>query len=620
MKLDATLRCLGADRVIWIDDHFNETPPLLAHMLVANLELTEACAFPEFARAFAEDTDDADPAGAIQAVLETLEQVRRDEMTEIFLRRQQEAEGVPTRELPTGIFERACALLGVHEDDRWSFQGYQAKLRTAHADGDGGIAYIVDLKDTDAVPGAGKRGLDVLRNLAGLKSKATAFILTHEATIAEEAQRETEYQADLRDLGVLSGVPICVVSKQRLADGDIENEEMEEVLRVAVKRAGLRKSVHEVLVRAEEEVKASFRGAAEALLRVTPEKLDDHVVERGYQEGVSELHVIERALTARMSQQIRTMFGHDPQVRLSIDRLRNLRAVPLRHISDAPDPDLTAFRKAEIWEGEELINAAFAPIACGDVFEIDTSEASTKTVSKRRFILIGQPCDLMLRPGKSRMPQTGILIPLKVKPSRDAPAARDGEADEGAVKSYPLPFTLDDEALVCDLREAAPVQLSILDLASFRADGFVRFERGQKAVTGLLPGQGEVFAAWASKANRIMPPEGEPATTFDEAARRNTQLTFAASAVFKHVAHGTYEPGTTTKANRVTTTTLDRLTWRLRRCGRVRMPYAGAILDRYVGSISRHAFDLDYMLDKRAAPTVVPHAPLAAAAEAGGGA
>ncbi|WP_204313540.1 hypothetical protein, partial [Klebsiella michiganensis] len=70
---------------------------------------------------------------------------------------------------------------------------------------------------------------------------------------------------------------------------------------------GLRRGVHEVLTKAAPQVPRWFEDARGRLLRIPPERLDAHVVERGYEEGVSELHVLERTLTAHMAQKMRSM-------------------------------------------------------------------------------------------------------------------------------------------------------------------------------------------------------------------------------------------------------------------------------------------------------------------------
>ena len=73
-------------------------------------------------------------------------------------------------------------------------------------------------------------------------------------------------------------------------------------------------------------------------------------------------------------------------------------------------------------------------------------------------------------------------------------------------------------------------------------------------------------------------------------------LTFDGTDIFKHISRPVLEERTTIKEHGISTTMPRRLTWRLRRCGRVRMPYAAALLDQYMAVMSRQAFDLDFML------------------------
>ena len=157
-----------------------------------------------------------------------------------------------------------------------------------------------------------------------------------------------------------------------------------------------------------------------------------------------------------------------------------------------------------------------------------------------------------------------------------------------------LPFRLDGVQWACDFRNGTMVKLSILDLASFRPDGRVRVDEG----AFLLP-RSFLLVNKVSMAC-------EPRRRIERLRRRrllkrigivdfNLQLSFVSNEPFNHIHCGTFEPGSRTKANGVWTTYPKRVTWRLRRCGRIRMPYAAALLDQYVRVMSRQAFDLDYM-------------------------
>ena len=128
--------------------------------------------------------------------------------------------------------------------------------------------------------------------------------------------------------------------------------------------------MHEVLSDAREKLKGAVDEAARGLLSVPPEQLEAYVFERGFAEGVSELHVVERAISAHLGLKTREAFATD-KVLSSTKRLRALRAVELPLSEDVPNEQLNAFREAEIWEADELLNNAFTPIACGDVFRVD---------------------------------------------------------------------------------------------------------------------------------------------------------------------------------------------------------------------------------------------------------
>ncbi len=583
MQVSQALEILGAKRVIWIDDRFNITAAQIATLLTNSLETALACAFPELQTAL--EGYEIDPAGAVQTItqiLTDLDAQRIEEIRATFFAQERTEKSFPTNELSGDAIASACQLLGVAAEDRWTFEKADRDLPGLCEAGDAELSYVVDLNESG---GSATRGLDMLQALWNGKSQGTAFILTHETNISGEAKTEQELREKLQGLDGLVGLglPVCVIAKERLSDKADDKEGMAAALRVGVKRAGLRRSLHEVLTRARTKLHEAIDEAALNLLTVPPEQLESHVFERGYKEGVSELHVVERAITAHLGKEARGFFGIDEQVLASAQRLRALRAIPLDTTTTAPEPHLAAFREAEVWEAEELLNRALTPIACGDVFELDSDEQATRT-SKQKFILLGQPCDISLRPEESKRAQdTGFLIPLKAKTT---PAKADPKAPL-------LPFTLHGSQWVCDFRKASVARLSLLDLASFRPDGRVRVDEGHAAPSGLLPAQQRFYEdrtkpASDALADPKLRPEGGRVAL-------GLQLTFASADVFKHIHSPVFEDASKQKVDGQTIERPKRATWRLRRCGRVRMPYAAALLDLYTSVMSRQAFDLDFM-------------------------
>lgn len=291
MSVADVLRVLGADRVIWIDDYFNDSPKRLATMLIERLEVTRACALPEVVEIVREEGEP--PEGTKDDLEQYLADLGSDGQIAIkgVFFEALGASGLAGKELDASAVERVCDLLGVKVDDRWPFERAHDEIAPLCAGGDELVSYVVDLNDA---MGSATEGADILVRLAKSGSRGTAFILTHDTAVAEEAGKEIELCARIKATAPGLGVPVCVIAKERLF-GEAASSSVEEALTVAIKRAGLQRSVHEVVWKARNHLKDAFDVAASALLEIAPEQLEHHVVERAFREGSSELHVVERA-------------------------------------------------------------------------------------------------------------------------------------------------------------------------------------------------------------------------------------------------------------------------------------------------------------------------------------
>ena len=153
---------------------------------------------------------------------------------------------------------------------------------------------------------------------------------------------------------------------------------------------------------------------------------------------------------------------------------------------------------------------------------------------------------------------------------------------------------------LCTIRDGLATSVKLLrldfrflDLASFRPDGRVRVDDGHKPLAELLVGQQEVYDDRTAMASAALTDNGSQLSDREKAIE--FLLTFTASDEFKHIYKPVVEKASETKVNGKMIEKPKRVTWRLRRCGRVRMPYAAALLDQYTTVMSRQAFDLDFM-------------------------
>lgn len=507
----------------------------------------------------------------------------REKLSNTFVELHKVSGEFPTPDLSNIQIQTICQQLEIADEDCWSFDNAELKIEELCKLDDAHLSYIIDLNDANE-SGGNTRGLGLLRVLHSANSKATAFLLTHAADKNSEASKESELLEELRTEGSKSSPPVCVIAKERL-EGDPLVSAVSNGLRIAIKRAGLRRSVHEVLLQASDVVTSAFDEAVASLLEVPPEQLDEYVVNRARAEGVSELHVVERALTAKMSESLRNLFATDPKATSSVERIRALHAVTLGSLPTTPHKVLEDFRKKELWEPSEIVNKSFASLACGDVFKFDPDEGET---DERKFILLVQPCDVMIRPKGERDTETGFLVLLKQK-------SEEKKTKEDGAKQPTLPFLHEGKEWICDFRSVTSVSLGTLDLATLRADGKVRYDVGQTLPKAILPGQeakGKKLLAKLNSALSFMQtnkniPHGP---WFDS----RCALTHSTTGPFSKIANASYVKAAAGNGKDEAEIT-EHFTWKIQRDGRVRMPYASAIFSNYLSVMGREAFDLDYL-------------------------
>jgi hypothetical protein len=139
-------------------------------------------------------------------------------------------------------------------------------------------------------------------------------------------------------------------------------------------------------------------------------------------------------------------------------RLRSVSHIP----TGAPLPpfsNIWKIQKDELYESPEHLNRNNFPLELGDIF------AKTGTESQKRYILLGQPCDLMVRGNGERKPELAH-VPLaevvKVGPDSLTPLYAEKMAYYGEIPN---------EQWYVKLKQVHQVRVTCLDLCVFNDDG-----------------------------------------------------------------------------------------------------------------------------------------------------
>jgi|GEM_PF-4969495 len=159
-----------------------------------------------------------------------------------------------------------------------------------------------------------------------------------------------------------------------------------------------------------------------------------------------------------------------------------------------------ALRKQELYAEGRLINGLFKPIENGDIFEV------TNGAGKGIYILLSQPCDLMIRQNGERGVRAGNL--LKIKTLGTQALVNDFYARLGQAKATKLHkfnywetrgllehMDSDPAAVgIVEMPRAHIVNLDILDFSAFSANGIASLDISSSFPLALNQGLAKRFA------------------------------------------------------------------------------------------------------------------------------
>ena len=219
-----------------------------------------------------------------------------------------------------------------------------------------------------------------------------------------------------------------------------------------------------------EVFKASVTEAQAAMERLSVLDFDQIVLASSRREGVWEPDTLFRVFGIFMRREAQTRLYQDQQIHLSVAEARRISAIP-EEVADAlgeeqPSHEALRIQRFEVYESNETLSRFCFPLELGDIFE---------TSAGRQYILLTQPCDLMVRKSGKRnyedkFGRTGALVELV------APHATKRAKESWQKVPFYNPKT--GAPAYADFAKVHQVQLAVLDLCAFQEDGSAEIEIG----------------------------------------------------------------------------------------------------------------------------------------------
>jgi hypothetical protein len=441
----------------------------------------------------------------------------------------------------------------------------------------GRTLFLID-RDLSYEGGRTDEGIYIIKKLLAESEEAACGLLSH----TFEADNEVDRWEALSKKHDLDKYRFVLTSKSRLRNTKVESFFQNLKLTVLNKHCKkLKEKVSDLISETNDKSRQEI------------EKLSiydfEHIVFRSsYSEGIWEPDTLFRLYGMFQRDVFRQKAKTDEYLQELTNKIRGISLLPLSHHSDSPDTSWK-IRRLELYENGSHINALHMPLELGDIFE-----KPGETNEGRKFILLAQPCDLMVRSDKKgkRKPDMYEAILAEI----EKPMARH-KKKECQYLFYELPYFDKNtgETHYVNFNRIHTVPLCHLDLCVYQPDGSAKISTEQTCPNMVIP-------MWKDHFTHLKKDFGKTVTRYNE-YKEFLEKKSVKDEIKKEMKKGILSlvlPKSSNskkalfKGKIQPTKNGGSLEFNFRRAGRFRQPGAGDMLMKFAHKMSRMAFEHDF--------------------------
>ncbi|MBN1316409.1 MAG: hypothetical protein JXA42_13120 [Anaerolineales bacterium] len=322
--------------------------------------------------------------------------------------------------------------------------------------GDHGILCLFD-HDLRLAGLSESAGMTLLQQTLGRRGKGRVIcaLLTQKIPKDAELPRARAFASEMN----LNLDQFLLLSKDRLRGDPMEFADGLKMAVLNYAREQLSRQVRDVAEQAD-------KVAQQLMNDISVEDFEHIVIRSSEEEGIWEPDTLFRLFDIFRHNAFKTTaLGQKSRVALydDIERMRAIRGIKTSVSQpDCPSEQVHQIRHAELFDTAELLNLAHQPLDLGDIFQVGVG---------KNYILLAQPCDLMIR-SKPSMGKRSIGIATLVQIQMYPATTRDPKE----ISSFWLDYFEErpGEKAFVKFRKSFQISLDVLDLAVFNDDGQCR--------------------------------------------------------------------------------------------------------------------------------------------------
>ena len=338
------------------------------------------------------------------------------------------------------------------------------------------------LFDQDFSDAGGEKdaGIKIIAGLLGRRDSTNLIcgLLTHTVTPDNQPQRWVELSSSYsipRDRFLV--IPKLYISKDPVLFAQL------------LKLVALSPDFEKLKDKTKTVIKDAALKAGERIEEISIYDLDHIVFRVSAEEGLWEPDMLFRLYSLYLRLESRRLAYEGGELESISSRMRSVSHIPT-FANFNPESSTWKIQHSELYEPADHLNRNHLPLELGDIFE------KTGGDSKKRFILLAQPCDLMVRNDGKRAPEIDH-VPVAEITTLQAPFM----PPQYSVKMEAFGETPKEQWFV-KLKQVRQVHLALLDLCVFNSDGMAKITVGGDTPQAIRPSwkaRHAILSKWAGQ-------------------------------------------------------------------------------------------------------------------------